>query len=43
MSATRVLGVVVMMSEKHHPNYGGDPEQFKRLQEAYETAMSSVA
>jgi hypothetical protein len=26
-----------------HPDHGGDPQQFKRLQTAYETAMSGVA
>lgn len=31
------------LAKKHHPDHGGNAEDFKRLQEAYETAMNCVA
>lgn len=31
------------LAKEHHPDHGGNVDEFKRLQEAYEMAMSSVA
>lgn len=30
------------LAKEHHPDHGGNDEDFKRLQEAYEMAMGSV-
>ena len=35
-------GAYRRLAMKYHPDHGGDVEEFKRLQEAYETAMGSV-
>ena len=36
-------GAYRCLAMKHHPDHGGDVAEFKRLQEAYEAAISSVA
>lgn len=38
-----INGAYRNLAKRHHPDQGGDAEDFKRLQEAYETAMSGLA
>jgi len=43
VSKEMVKSAYLRMAKECHPDHGGNAEEFKRLQEAYETAMSSVA
>jgi hypothetical protein len=38
-----INGAYRRLAKEHHPDHGGDAEDFKRLQGAYEAAMSNVA
>jgi hypothetical protein len=38
-----ITSAYLRLAKEFHPDHGGNAEDFKRLQEAYETAMSSVA
>ena len=38
-----ISGAYRCLAKKHHPDHGGDVGEFKRIQEAYEAAINSVA
>jgi hypothetical protein len=42
-SAERIKAAYRRLAKEHHPDRGGNGEEFKRLQEAYEMAISSAS